>query len=351
MIADKAFCSFMNIKKIIQRLKENDEISRKFHQVETSILSVLNFKDLFDVLLSEISDKFKIPFVWLTIIDNSEVSNLIQFLKSSNIVKERLNIIPKNSLLSLINNEKKPLLINENLKPYFKLFPPNRKYLIRSMSVIPILLDGEIIGSLNQADTSPKRFEPGINTTFLEQLAIKVSLCMSNVTAHEKLKFLAFRDPLTELMNRRAMENILDREFRRAKRYNTALSVVFLDLNDFKSINDKYGHQTGDKVLRHLSKILIELCRDCDIVCRYAGDEFVIILPETTLKNAEKLMIRAQNHLRKNPLKLPEAIISPSISFGAASSEDHSIKDFDSLLKKSDKRLYRMKEKGPHQAN
>ena len=112
----------MDIKKIIKRLKENDEISKKFHQVETSILSVLDFKDLFEVLLSEISDKFKIPFVWLTIIDKSEVSKLIQFLKSSNLVKERLNIIPKISLLSLINNENKPLLINKNLKPYFKLF-------------------------------------------------------------------------------------------------------------------------------------------------------------------------------------------------------------------------------------
>lgn len=332
-----------DIGKIIQRLKENDEIWKKFYQVETSILSILNFKDLFEVLLTEISNKFRIPFVWLSIIDKSDVSNLIQSLESSKIVKERLNIIKKNAFLPLINNGTKPLLVNDNLKKYYKLFPNNKKYLIRSMSIIPIVLDGEIIGSLNQADSSFERFEPGIDTLFLEQLATKVSLCLSNVTAHEKLKFLAFQDSLTKLLNRRAMENILKREFGRAKRYNSSLSVVFVDLDNFKCINDKYGHDSGDQVLKYLGKILSKMRRDHDIVSRYAGDEFVIILPETLSKDAEKLMFRIQKYLQKNPLNIQQKSIFLSISFGIASSEDPSIKDAYSLLKKSDEMLYKMK--------
>lgn len=334
-----------DINKIVQRLKENDKIWKKFYQVETSILSILDFKKLFEVLLTEISDKFKIPYVWLSIADNSEVSNLIKSLESSKIVKERLNIIDRKTLLNLIKNDTKPLLINDNLKSYFKLFPNNKSYLIRSMSIIPIVLDGKIIGTLNQADFSRNRFEPGISTLFLEHLAVKVSLCLSNVTAHEKLKFLAFHDPLTELVNRRAMENILNREFKRAKRYKNILSVAFIDLDYFKRINDKYGHDCGDNILKFIAKILLKMTRDHDVVSRYAGDEFVIILPETHPKEAENLIIRIQKYLQKNPINLEGNSCFVSISFGIASNNDQSIDKACSLLKKSDEMLYRMKKK------
>ena len=125
------------------------------------------------------------------------------------------------------------------MKPYQKLFPKNKKYYIQSIAVAPLSLDGDIIGSLNQADFSPLRFKPGIDTSLLEQLALKVSLCLSNVTAHEKLRFLAYHDPLTGLLNRRVMEVVLKREFARSKRYSRPLSLVFIDMDYFKQINDK----------------------------------------------------------------------------------------------------------------
>lgn len=334
-----------DINKIVQRLKENDKIYKKFHQVETSILSILNFKNLFEVLLTEISDKFKIPYVWLSIAEHSEVSNLIKSLESSIIVKNRLNIINRKILLNLINNDTKPLLINDNLESYFKLFPNDKSYLIRSMSIIPIVLDGKIIGTLNQADFSRNRFEPGISTLFLEHLAVKVSLCLSNVTAHEKLKFLAYHDPLTKLVNRRAMENILNREFRRAKRYKNTLSVAFIDLDHFKCINDKYGHDCGDYILKYMAKTLSKMTRDHDVVSRYAGDEFVIILPETHPKEAENLIIRIQKYLQKKPIKIEKNPYFMSFSFGIASNNGHSMDKACSLLKKSDEMLYRMKTK------
>ncbi len=239
-------------KKLIEQVKHNDEITRKFFEIEKRILSILNYKDLFESLLREIKIKFNMPYAWISIIEKSDLFNFIQSLETSDILKKHMNIVDKNTFLKLVGTKTTPLLINDNLKAYSKLIPRQDKHNIRSIAISPISLDGEIIGSLNQAHILPGHFKPGLDTSSLEQLAVKVSFCLSNVTAHEKLKFLAYIDSLTGLLNRRAMENALKREFNREKRYKRMLTVVFIDLDDFKSVNDIYGHDRGDELLNNL---------------------------------------------------------------------------------------------------
>ncbi len=328
---------------ILLRLQENEEITKKFHRVETKILSILNFKDLFEVLLTEIQENFKVPYVWISMVENCEISNLIESLGSSELLKEHINIIDKEVFLDLIENHADPILINKKLKPYFKLFPQNRKFFIKSLAVAPLALDGEIIGSLNQADASPSRFQPGIDTSLLQQLALKVSICLSNVTAHEKLKFLAYHDALTGLLNRRVMEKILKREFQRAKRYNTPLSVVFIDLDFFKHLNDTYGHERGDDILVFMAEILMKMSRQSDIVARFAGDEFVLILPETDQHKAENLMARIVAHLQLNPYKFQQYEVFIALSYGIATTCQAEVENHGSLLKSADEKLYQHK--------
>jgi len=328
---------------IIERLKQNEEITKKFHEIETRILSIVNFRDLFEVLLVLIKEKFNVPYVWISMIDQSEVSSLIQSLETSESLKEKINIIAREDFLNLIGRRLNPLLANHDMEPFKELLPKNQNYFIKSIAIAPISLDGEIIGSLNQADFSRSRFQPGIDTSRLEQLAVKVSLCLSNVTAHEKLKFLAFHDPLTGLLNRRVMETVLKREFNRSRRYTGILSVVFLDLDDFKGINDRYGHDRGDDVLKYVAKNLLNMSRDSDVVARFAGDEFVYILPETSPENAENLMSRIRDHLKARPLEAEGTVIPVSISFGVAATEDDRIETAEHLLKKADEMLYASK--------
>ncbi len=181
----------IDMEKVIERLRANQEIAHKFFEVEACILSILNFKDLFEKLLTEIREKFGIPHLWLSMIDQSDISSLIQELASSELLKERLNITRRDLFLELIQNKPKPVLTNGDLKSFYKLFPENEKYFIKSIAVVPLMLDGEIIGSLNMADHSEQRFQPGMDTKFLEQLATIVSICLSNVTAHERLRMIA----------------------------------------------------------------------------------------------------------------------------------------------------------------
>jgi diguanylate cyclase (GGDEF)-like protein len=338
------FLNKMNeINAIIQRLKDNEEIARKFHEVEKKILTILKYKDLFEVLLLEIKNQFKVPYAWISMIENSEVSSLIESLDSSDILKEHINTIDKTAFKELTGNYSKPLLVNEDLKPYFKLLPQSRSYLIKSLAIAPISLDGEIIGSLNQASSSKTRFEPGIDTSLLEQLASKVSLCLSNVTAHEKLEFLAYHDPLTGLLNRRVMEKVLNREFYRAQRYSSALSLAFMDLDFFKRINDNFGHERGDDILKYVADTLVNMSRDSDIVARFAGDEFIMILPETDRRKADFLMDRIQLFLRQNPLNVEKIAIPITISCGIASTPDKDIDNPATFLKKADEMLYEKK--------
>lgn len=328
---------------IIERLKQNEAISRKFHEIETRILTILDFTDLFEVLLTQIREKFKVPYAWLSMIEKSEVSTLIHSLESSDMLKERLNIIDRESFFRLVGSGMQPLLADKDLKPYYKLLPKDYKYFIKSIAIAPISLDGEIIGSLNQADFSSRRFQPGIDTSCLEQLAVKVSLCLSNVTAHEKIRFMAYHDPLTKLLNRRVMESILKREMNRSRRYGSTLSVVFVDLDDFKKVNDRYGHDQGDALLQHVAEKLLDMSRDADVVARFAGDEFVLILPETPAESAEILMKRVKAHLNTHPLELEGQCIPAAISFGVASTEDPQANTASRILKCADEKLYRAK--------
>jgi len=334
---------FAEVERILERVRDNEEIAKKFFEIEVSILSILDFQGLFERLLSEIREKFGIPCVWISLIDKSEISDLVQTLAVSKDLKERLNLIDRKTFLRLTDSRTTPLLLNGDLHPFHPLLPKGQLNFIRSLAISPISLHGAIIGSLNQADFSPLRYRPGMDTQLLEQLAVKVSICLSNVIAHERLKWLAVRDPLTGLLNRRIMETVLNREFKRAQRYKTPLSLAFVDMDDFKIINDRHGHECGDALLKYVAGQLVEITRDSDVVARYGGDEFVIILPGTPVQEASKLLQRLQYHFRDRPLRYDERVISVSISFGVASVTDRKVADPESLLREADTMLYNIK--------
>ncbi|MDX9708041.1 MAG: sensor domain-containing diguanylate cyclase [Trichloromonas sp.] len=330
---------------LIERFRENEELARKFHEVESNILSVLNFRDFFEHLLLDIGEIFAIPLVWFTLIDDVDLCRLIRHSATSKVLRERIQMVSRETFGGLLPDTQCPLLVNEGLHRYLRLMPPRCYPALGSLALVPVTLDGEVVGSLNLADRSVSRYAPGLNTVLVERLALKVSLCLSNVTAHEKLQKVAHHDPLTDLLNRRAMESILQREFDRALRYERPLSLVFIDLDDFKRVNDTHGHDCGDLLLKHLADGMSRLCRASDVVTRFAGDEFVLILPETGKERTEQLMARILGELARRPLLLDGEQIFVAASYGIASTEDGAIGDAAGLLKAADQMLYSLKAK------
>ncbi len=337
------------------RLKQNEDTARKFHEIEISILSVLNFQDLCESLLTKVSNIFDIPLVWLSIIEDNPIAEYIKSIDNSDILKSKTSFLSRNDFSRITNTSFKiskisslsPLLINSNTHTFDKFFPVNFSQKIASLAIVPITLDGKLIGSLNLADADSKRFEPGMDTSLLEQLGIKISLCFSNVTAHEKLKFLAYHDPLTGLVNRGVMDRILLRECERAKRYKTDLSIIFFDLDNFKTINDTYGHDIGDHALIITANIFENLRRGSDIISRYAGDEFVAILPSTKFNRAEEFVLRFKDELLRKPVNAGDKSFNIFTSHGVASFFEDNCKSPSKLLKRADQRLYQAKKNKP----
>ncbi len=332
-----------DISALLDLVRRNEEITRQFHEIEIRILSILNFTDLFEVLLTEIIEKFQVPHVWISLIDSGEMPHLIHAMGDSDVLKARMNIIDRRTFRSLVPETAAPLLINRHLHRYAALLPQDLHLPTGSIALAPISLDGTLIGSLNQADGTATRFCPGIDTSLLERLALKVSLCLANVTAHEKLTYLAYHDSLTGLLNRRVMESILQREYNRAVRYHSQLTLVFIDLNKFKAVNDSLGHHAGDELLRYTAASLTKLVRTSDVVARFAGDEFVILLPETGPEMAKTLMTRIQGFLRETPFAIAGHRLHVSLSYGLATTGEPEARDAQCLLRLADKRLYQMK--------
>jgi diguanylate cyclase (GGDEF)-like protein len=268
---------------------------------------------------------------------------MIRSFESSDLLNSRLNLVDANPFKSLFDTPPEPVLANNDLRAYSEILFRQMNYLVRSIAIIPLSLDGQMIGSLNLGDPDKNRFQPDTDTSFLKQLSLIVSICLSNVTAHEKIRYLAYHDPLTGLLNRRVMEKALKREFIRSQRYDSILSVAFVDLDDFKKVNDTKGHEYGDKLLTYVAQTLEKKSRETDIVARFAGDEFVLLLPETDAADAENLVARLYTHLRMNPFVERTSSTPISLCYGIASTEEKSIKDPSELLKKADERLYEAK--------
>jgi diguanylate cyclase (GGDEF)-like protein len=114
----------------------------------------------------------------------------------------------------------------------------------------------------------------------LRTLAEQAAMCLENLALHERVQRLAATDELTGLINHRRLQEVLEREVRRAERYGSSLALVMLDVDDFKDVNDRHGHQQGDRVLRAVADAVQTTVRDVDFVARYGGEELAVALPE-----------------------------------------------------------------------
>lgn len=167
-------------------------------------------------------------------------------------------------------------------------------------------------------------------------------------SANTKLQELALRDGLTGLLNRRYWESCLEREFARHQRYDNPVSLVIFDIDHFKRVNDTYGHQTGDEVIRATARITSQLVRETDFAGRYGGEEFVVLLPGTTLDGAAQFAERLRSTIERQQLDYQGSPLTFTVSLGVATLADD-MAGYKALLERADKALYQSKEGGRNQ--
>lgn len=217
---------------------------------------------------------------------------------------------------------------------------------------VPMAAGGEILGILHLSfdpvhDAGTAGHEAREHKRDLAiALSDQISLAVSNLRLRETLHRQSIRDPLTGLFNRRYLEESLHREISRAERNGDTLAVLMLDVDHFKNFNDSYGHEAGDSVLRALARLLKQSVREGDVACRFGGEEFIILLPETTLEIAQRraeALREAAHQIRLN--RAGQHLDPVSVSFGLAVYPDHGTSTH-ALLNAADIALYRAKQAG-----
>lgn len=211
---------------------------------------------------------------------------------------------------------------------------------------LPMVAHGENIGLLHLRYSDNSAGAKNIIAQSALAVVEQLSLILANLRLRETLKNQSIRDPQTGLFNRRYMEDSLDRELSRAERSGKAVVVAMLDIDHFKLLNDTYGHTAADSVLCEWSNLLKANFRGSDVVCRYGGEEFVIILPDISVEQARQRLEQLRRDLRRMVVREEgQTIENVTVSMGVAYYPVHGQTN-QSLLQTADRALYRAKEAG-----
>ncbi len=187
----------------------------------------------------------------------------------------------------------------------------------------------------------------GIELLARVRVHLKLKLVQDELReANKQLTALSNTDGLTEIFNRRHLMNTMAYEISRAARYGSPLAFLLMDLDDFKSVNDTYGHQAGDHVLVSFCNRVNTILRRTDIFARYGGEEFAILLPQARPSGVEKLAEKIRIHLENNPFDIGGQLVTVTVSCGIAGYKRGVAETVDAIIREADQALYRAKQTG-----
>jgi diguanylate cyclase (GGDEF)-like protein len=342
-------------RKLIQDLTMKDAIRTKHVERERLIYSISNvvrsYVDIQKVLettVEKIGSAFAVSRCLLIHTaekqsDDEQILQVFEFTHNTPSVKEIFNSKGGNDFASSAFT----LMRAQELSlPFSDLNNFDRNFLLKldfqSGLIIPLLLREQSLGVLFLQDCLEPRHWSIDDISLIESLADQISVAIENAELHLEQERQAITDGLTGIANRRSFSKTLLREFERAKRYEQSLSLIVLDLDYLKVINDSFGHQVGDEAIRTVAQVLKQSSRAIDLAARYGGEEFCLLLPNTELAMAEQLAERLKKLISDIHLEGPGHI---SASLGIASYPLHA-NDSDALFRAADVALYQAKQEG-----
>jgi len=339
---------------LLRRIEDNQQIQSHFQEFELQIFHCDNLIELFDQLLLESLTYFRLDSVSILLNDHDHQMRTLA---------ERLRVSGYNGRLQFFHN---PLMFNLlfadpplarlgvlDAPEAIRVFPQGSR--IKSSALLPLIRHNQVMGSLNFGSVDPERFTVDKSADFLNHLAMTVAVCLENAFSIESLRQQSLIDVLTQVYNRRSFEIELERELSRAARHGHILSCLFIDIDHFKTINDSYGHQSGDECLRQVAHHIKQLLRKTDVFARYGGEEFVALMPEANLEHAYETAERIRESIAELGINAENGkIFQVTLSIGVSS--HHFIEKGEkvlqalgeNLLSKADHAMYEAKRSGRH---
>ncbi len=284
----------------------------------------------------------------LMMVDEGEGELVVMGFKGLEEWKKGLRIKIGQMVSGWVAQQGEEMLVRDiDSDPRLKLQLRNPQYKTKSFVSLPVKMDNRVLGVINVTDKlSGSGFFSEEDMRFLSLLAHQTAAQIENIRLCEKLGSLAVTDALTGVFNHRYFQDELNIEILRVQRYKHNLSLIIFDIDNFKSYNDLYGHLEGDRVLKSVAIELRKNVRQVDIICRYGGDEFVVILPFTSIKEAKFVADKVRTSVAALDLINVEnhKAIRVTLSGGVANFKDGMNKE--SLMAAADQALYKAKAEG-----
>jgi diguanylate cyclase (GGDEF)-like protein len=231
---------------------------------------------------------------------------------------------------------------NNNYSFEIKVPFGKESFSIRSVLCFPLQRRGEKIGVIEIINKQSGGFTED-DIRLVQMLVNPITVAIRNIGMFENAERLTITDDLTKLYNYRYLMQYLDGEVKRCLRYKKKVSLLFIDVDGFKRINDTFGHLVGSQALSEIGQVLRRMLRETDIVSRYGGDEFVIVLPETPLNGAMVIAERIRKKIEDYEFVAQNLTIHLTVSLGVANCPKHAL-TAEGLIKKADAAMYRAKE-------
>ncbi|MCB1050580.1 MAG: sensor domain-containing diguanylate cyclase [Acidobacteria bacterium] len=315
-------------------------------EIITTANSLLQPRQVMDSVMDQIA--MLVPCEAWSVLILTEINDtkMLEFAatsgpKTESLVKHR---IPSGEgIAGWVVEHNKPLIVNqpENDTRFFRDMDAQTQYKTENILAAPLISRGRTIGVIEMLNRRGQKGFSGIDLELVTIFVNPVAVAIENAYLFQKTELLTIQDDLTKLYNARHLSNCFDFELQRAKRLKQPLSVLFLDLDGFKGVNDRFGHLQGSRSLIEVAEIIKQAARETDIVGRYGGDEFMVILPATGTGGAFAVAER----IRENVEKYQPRGHKLSASIGIASFPDHSAEK-ERLFALADKAMYWVKEHG-----
>ena len=319
-------------------------------EVSNIIYSRLDYKEIIDAILEIIERSIDCHLCGLLFVDEERRTEVIVEIKYPTAQQEidsfKLKMVETFNRLTAekLLPEQVTIRQSDGREPNIDNTIVETRNILGSYQTNLLMSSDRPIGMLAITNSFPNAFTNEDLKVF-SIIARHSSIAINNTLLHKKIKELSITDGLTGLYVYRYFNDMLDKEILRSTRYQQPFSLIMLDLDGFKEVNDTFGHPQGDAVLREVAQILKRVCREVDVVARYGGEEFAIILPATDTEGAYILADRIRMVIKNYAFGLKDNVISLTASLGVASYPESGATKTD-LIKQVDRALYKVKADG-----